>query len=295
MRPDAVAVVVCTRDRPHLLEGLIDSVSASLREGDELVVVDSASTSAATRELAESRGVRVVRCAEPGASRARNAGIDATTASVIAFTDDDCLPDPGWVEAIAAAFDGDPTLGFLTGQVTADTEGSAVSVITDAGARALGADDDVLDMGHGANLAARRAAIDAVGGWDVELGAGAPLRACEDKDLLWRILRAGWRGRYEPSAQVVHRQWRERSALRRLEFSYGFGGGAFGVKAARSGGGFALLRRMLVGDSAKAFGFLLRRRRWSASTVGLRVLGAYVGALRCLVFYGVADGHLIRR
>jgi glycosyltransferase involved in cell wall biosynthesis len=290
MTGDAVAVVVCTRDRPHLLDGLLAAAMSSVRPGDELVVVDSASVKSSAVDAARANGVRVVRCNEPGASRARNAGAAATAAPILAFTDDDCLPEPGWVDAVAAAFAGDPGLGFLTGRVTADNDGSAVSVITDVEARPLTDPDGVIDMGHGANLAVRRVAFDAIDGFDVELGAGAPLRACEDKDLLWRLLRAGWVGRYEPKAVVVHRQWRDRDQLLRLEFSYGMGGGAFSSKVVRSGGGTKLLRR----DVGTALGYALRGRRWSASSVGLRVAGAYAGAARALG-YRIRDGHLVRR
>jgi GT2 family glycosyltransferase len=294
MSAGAVAVVLCTRDRPHFLRDAIPAVQAALRTGDEFVVVDSASRASETREVAEALGVGVVRCDEPGASRARNAGAAATSCEVIAFTDDDCAPAADWLDAVASSFAADETLGFVTGQVLPDEEGTAVSVITDEDALRFRAGDDVAGMGHGANLAVRRSAFEAVGGFDEVLGAGGPLRACEDKDLLWRILDAGWAGAYAPTARVVHRQWRAPRELLRLEFSYGIGGGAFAMKHARSGDGLADLRRLLLVDAGHALGFALRGRRWAAASVGMRVAGSYVGALSCWR-YRIAGGRFTRR
>jgi glycosyltransferase involved in cell wall biosynthesis len=294
MMDDGVAVVVCTRDRPHFLGDLLDAVQASLRPHDELVVVDSASKTTESADLARARGVRVVRCERPGASIARNAGADATTRPVLAFTDDDCLPDPGWVTALAGDFAADDGVGFVTGQVLADVEGAAISVITDEHERRWASGDAVADMGHGANLAVLRAAFVSVGGFDEVLGAGGPFRGSEDKDLLWRLLEAGWTGRYDPGALVVHRQWRDRRSLLRLEFGYGLGGGAFAAKVAREGGGTRPLVGLLVKDLGTTLGHFVHGRRWAAACVGLRVTGGYVGALGSLT-YRIDAGRLVSR
>ena len=64
---------------------------------------------AAQRKLPRWRdafGARVLRLEAPGASRARNAGWRAARHSLVAFTDDDCRPQPGWLDALAAASGG---------------------------------------------------------------------------------------------------------------------------------------------------------------------------------------------
>src|SRR5438874_4759109 len=86
------AVVVCTRDRPQLLGGLLPALVSEAASGVEVVVVDSASQGRETAELVESAGLRLVRCDRPGASYARNVGLAATSAPVVVFTDDDCRP-----------------------------------------------------------------------------------------------------------------------------------------------------------------------------------------------------------
>src|SRR3954447_14078921 len=94
------AVVVCTRDRPAQLEACLPTVLQALRDGDELVVVDSASHDPAVGRIAAASATVVVRCEQPGLSRARNAGLRASTAPLVAFTDDDCRAASGWVAAM---------------------------------------------------------------------------------------------------------------------------------------------------------------------------------------------------
>src|SRR5205823_3162308 len=68
----------------------------------EVVVVDDASTDA-TAATARDAGARVVRLERAGGpAAARNAGVAATSAPLLAFTDADCEPAPGWLAALAA-------------------------------------------------------------------------------------------------------------------------------------------------------------------------------------------------
>ena len=243
------AVVICTRDRPALLEEAIDAARAASRPSDELVIVDSASRDPdAIARVAASADVPLVRCATPGVSRARNAGAAATSAPLIAFTDDDCRPQPGWTTALDAAFT-DPRTGLVTGRILPDrTGGRALSVLLDDQPRVLVANDDPATAGSGANMAFRRGAFDAVGGFDDEFGPGARFRAAEDHDLFWRVLRAGWVGRYAPDAVVVHAQWRGLGAFLAANVGYGVGSGALAAKVASvdAARGRALLRAAFV-------------------------------------------------
>jgi GT2 family glycosyltransferase len=228
----SISVVVCTRDRPTLLERSLAALAAAIRPQDQLVVVDSASTDAAVRTVAGQYSDVVVRCDLPGLARARNAGIAAADRAVIAFTDDDCLVAPSWSGVIAGRFDADRSLGFVTGRVEADREvGVAISVLTSVTERVFTSTDDLVGMGHGANMAFRRAALADIGGFDELLGAGALFPAAEDTDAFWRVLRTGWRGSYSPDSIVTHVQWRSKADKLRVQYGYGRGEGALTAKA----------------------------------------------------------------
>src|SRR5258706_9278148 len=114
----AVSVVVCTRDRIAMLEATLAAVGHAIGASDELVVVDSASVDPGVKRIAEQAGAAYVRCEIPGLSRARNAGVAASSEPFIAFTDDDCRPGDGWTSAIGTEFR-DSTIGFVAGRVVA--------------------------------------------------------------------------------------------------------------------------------------------------------------------------------
>jgi glycosyltransferase involved in cell wall biosynthesis len=236
-----ITVVVATRDRPAMLEHALGALSASLRAHDAAIVVDSASIDPAVRTVAERAGVHYLRCERPGTCLARNTGLAGAETDLVAFMDDDCLPEPGWIAALARAFADPSSPDFVTGRIESDERKHSraqVALSLTTGDVPLtfekGADPDAI--GHGANMAWRRSVLSAIGGFDEQMGPGAPLRAAEDADVFWRALRAGFVGRFEPAAVVIHRQWRTRAAALRTSYSYGIGGGALAVKQARLSG-----------------------------------------------------------
>jgi glycosyltransferase involved in cell wall biosynthesis len=278
-----VAVVLCTRDRPALLEAALPAVRAALRDGDEAVVVDSASVDPAVRRVGEAAGFRVVRAPRPGLTLARNLGIAATTAPIVAITDDDCRPRPDWTARLSAPFS-DPLVGFATGRVLPDREdGPIVAVKTDEDRRRYEGPQDPGPIGHGANLSLRRIAIDGIGGFDEMLGPGTPLYAAEDQDVVYRVLRAGWAGVYDPDIVVVHAQWRGGGEVVRLRYRYGVGAGAVAMKVARLDrrlGREVLWDRLWAGGLAVSARAIRARYRTGVVSGLARAAGTSVGALR---------------
>jgi GT2 family glycosyltransferase len=246
------AVVVCTRNRPELLDQALNELVPTLRAGDELVVVDSASNSDTPRNVAERHGAPVVRAPRKGLSRARNLGVEATHNELVVFTDDDCLPQPGWLDRLAAAFDA-PKVGFVLGQVRADVADAHLpfDAARPRPAARFEGPTDPIELGNGACMAFRREAYVGCGGADERLGAGTRLRSAEDHDLFCRLLRAGWVGVYEPDALVLHRDWRSHREVVRYNWGVGLGTGAMVAKLTRLSGLRAtrpLLRRRLLTD-----------------------------------------------
>lgn len=227
-----VSVVVCSRDRPEHLAACLDALLPSVRPQDEIIVVDSASVDVRTQQAAVDRRVRLVRCERPGLSHARNAGVAVAGRDIVAFTDDDCRPRPGWTAALAAAFAA-PEVSFAFGRVIGASDGVPVSVTVGEQPPRIGPDCELARIGHGANMAFRRSALLGIGGFDEVLGAGGPLRAGEDKDAVWRLLHAGHVGAYVPDAIVEHVLWRSRRQAVRLSYGYGLGWGALAAKAMR--------------------------------------------------------------
>lgn len=218
-----MTVVVATRDRPEPLASALAAIARAAPGGTDVLVVDSAGQSTAAEHVAARAGARYVRAERPGLSVARNLALASTTAVVVAFTDDDCRPRPGWLEPLVAPF-ADPAVGFATGEVVGAGEGTAADVVG-LGEACWRWPDDPLLMGSGANMALRREAALAVGGFDAALGAGAPVPSGEDHDLFLRALHAGWEGRHVPASVVDHHDHRGRWQTVRLCYRYGIGSG----------------------------------------------------------------------
>jgi GT2 family glycosyltransferase len=126
---------------------------------------------------------------------------------------------------VPAVVDALADLDAVCGRVVAEGAGH-LSVLDDPSPCDYSAATDPADLGHGANLAVRRSALEAVGGWDEQIGPGTPWPGAEDKDLLLRVLAVGGRAGYRPEPAVRHLQWRSRRQALSAELGYGRGLGA---------------------------------------------------------------------
>jgi GT2 family glycosyltransferase len=271
--PVPISVVVCTMNRPEALARCLHALLAADPPPAEVVVVDQGS-----QPLEEALRARVeyVPMEDRGVSRARNHGAAAAQHDLLAFTDDDCVPAPGWIGAIAAAYDegGDGVTGRvlpLPGHAT----GVAVSSRTSAHRRTFSGPGQVpWDIGTGGNLSLHRRALDAVGGFDEALGPGTRGRAAEDVDLLYRVVAAGFAIRYEPRAVVYH-ELKSRRTRVGGRFGYGFGLGTFLVRHAAAGDVHAAaLRRRYVRAVGRRMATGLRHGTlWPAAEGALTLAG----------------------
>ncbi|MCC7271472.1 MAG: glycosyltransferase [Alphaproteobacteria bacterium] len=113
-----VAAHIAVRDGAAYLVEALDSIAGQTRPVDEVVVVDDGSTDG-SGDIAEGHRVRprVVRLPPSGLSAARNAGIAASSADLLAFLDADDLWLPGHIETLAASLASDPGLAMAFGHV----------------------------------------------------------------------------------------------------------------------------------------------------------------------------------
>jgi len=240
--------VIPTRDRPERVLACIRSAIATGYPGLEILVVDNAPSSDATEEAiaaAELGRVRYLHEPRAGTSRARNLGLKEAAGELVAFLDDDVLVDPVWAAALVMGFASDPKVECVTGPiVAAELETEAQVLIEEYGGFDKGFSRRVLDpaapppgaplfpytagtLGSGANMAFRRDAIVALGGFDVALGGGTSSRGGEDLAAFLGILLRGSKLAYEPSMLVRHYHHRQYSKLRRVLLGYGMGLGAY--------------------------------------------------------------------
>jgi mycofactocin glycosyltransferase len=217
-RPAQVTVVIPVRDRAAEL----DRCLAALGTGYPVIVVDDGSADpAATAGVCGRHGARLVRRPVPGGpGPARNDGLALVATPLVAFLDSDCAAGPDWIAGLAAHF-ADPMVGAVAPRVRPLTGNTAVGRYLAVRAP--------LDLGpHEARVspltrlsylptAALLVRADAipVGGFDPGLRYG------EDVDLIWRMIGAGWRVRYDPGAEVSHAEPGRWPAVLARRFRYG--------------------------------------------------------------------------
>ena len=208
-----VSVVVPTRgDRPELILRTLESILGNSRPPMEVVVVDQSADSESGRVVARLAAadprVRLVRSAIVGVSHARNMGVAATSAPVIAFTDDDCEASVDWLHGLVEAFSRNVAVGMCVGSVIPGPCDPAFGFIF--GYRPpkhrylSGRLAKLRDSGISGNMAVSRAAFIEVGGFDEMLGYGSHFPSMEDQDLTYRMLSAGFSLVHVPEASVVH-------------------------------------------------------------------------------------------
>jgi len=241
-----VTVVVCTRDRPEGAVVTVRGLTGLRYEPFEIVVVDNAPSSEATKTaiMAEFSGdarVRYLREPRPGLSCARNCGVAAAAGEIVAFTDDDVRVDPGWLDGIMRGFGQSDDVACVTGLVaTAEIDNAIQLYFHQRSAWGSVLSQRVFDLtdnrddsplypysagiyGTGANFAMTKSALKELGPFDEALGAGSPCGGGEDLDIFMRVILAGHRLAYEPSAVVWHVHRAELSQLSRQMTAYGSG------------------------------------------------------------------------
>lgn len=217
-----VSIVIATRNRAALLERTLDALAGQRWPADklEIIVADNRSTDD-TPAVVERAGrghvcLRYLFVPTLGKSHAINAALPVARGDLVAFTDDDVLPESGWVEALVRATQG-TNADFVAGRIQPIWAAPpptwmspalyGVLAIPDNGTARLtiSATAPSSAMPIGTNMAVRAAVIARLGGLRTDLGKlSDSFRTGEDHEFFLRLLHAGCRGVYEPAALVRH-------------------------------------------------------------------------------------------
>lgn len=228
------SVVIATRDRPQRLASCLESLAAQdyPRERFEVIVVDDGGDSSLhriARRYRQRLELSILERQFGGRSAARNQGVARACGELVAFTDDDSEPDPGWLRALAAshaAVPGDALGGSTLSMSAANPYARISGLILDLayrhqnvrfprGARFFAAN----------NLALPADRLRMLGGFNPRL------RVSEDRELCDRWVEHGFGMTFVPEAVIRHATPTTLGDFCRKQF--GYGRGAFAYQGAR--------------------------------------------------------------
>jgi mycofactocin system glycosyltransferase len=224
--PPDVTVLIPVHNRAAEL----DRCLVALGDCHPVVVVDDASTDAdAVAKVCADHGARLVRRdVNGGPAAARNSGLAVIDTELVAMVDSDCLPSEGWIEALAAHL-ADPLVSVAAPRITAVSGrgwagryANARGILDQGGGPALVRPLSRVAFVPSAALVARREAVGA--------GFDEGMRTGEDVDLIWRLVEAGHRVRYDPAVTVTHHEPEQWRVLLERRFRYGTSAGPLAAK-----------------------------------------------------------------
>lgn len=224
------SVIVPTYDRPAHIAACVASLRRIERPGGALVEIlivndgGSALPTGVSDDISDECVVRVIEQANAGPASARNTGAMMARGEFLAFTDDDCRPEPGWLLAFDTALRAQPDA--LAGGRTVNAIHSAFAEASQLLADFVSSYFSGGDAGRfftSNNLAVSREQFLAAGAFDTSF----PFSAGEDRELGDR-----WSAQGRPSVRVESAVVRHEHALSarrfvRQHFTYGRGGAAF--------------------------------------------------------------------
>jgi GT2 family glycosyltransferase len=199
-----ISVVVCSYNGEPTIEDCLEGLDGLNYDDYEVIVVSDGSTDA-TADIARRHRTKVIETSNQGLASARNTGLAASTGEIVAYIDDDARPDPDWLTMLAHAFsEGDwaavggpnvpwPDAGEVA-QCVANAPGGPTHVLIS---------DTEAEHIPGCNMAFRRSALEAVGGFDARFHA-----AGDDVDMCWRLLDANFRIGFHAGPSVLHHRRR---------------------------------------------------------------------------------------
>lgn len=220
-----ISVIIPTLDRPQALQACLEALRESDYERDqyEVIVVDDGSPAPLDRVVglfAEQLDIKLLKQENAGPASARNAGAAIARGELLAFTDDDCLPESGWLAALDRRHCAAPAylIGGRTINALDENAYSAASqLVMDFVYSHYNADPERAHFFASNNMAIPKKEFFEIGGFDRRF------RTAEDRELCDRWRHAGLCLSYAPDAAVRHSHDLKLSTFLRQHFRYGRG------------------------------------------------------------------------
>lgn len=227
----SLSVVIPSYGRPDHLKACIGGLMCqTFIEPWEIVIIDDGSSTPITRQsLSVSDSlippyphIRIIRQNNAGPATARNRGVAAAKGQLIAFIDDDCVPEPRWLSQLVHYWRqhrnylvGGSTINGLKNNIYADASQAIVSLVY----RYFNTDPETAVFLASNNILCSKAQFQQLGGFAEDF----PRAGAEDRDFCdrWRMMK--WKIAWDQQALVNHYHHQNLSGFIDLHIRYGRG------------------------------------------------------------------------
>jgi glycosyltransferase involved in cell wall biosynthesis len=213
------SVVIPTSRRPAELDRCLAAVSKQRYPAFDVIVVDNSSGDTETEQIAKKWNARYVREHKRGLCRARNRGALVSNADVIAYLDDDSVPDPEWLNGLAAEFADPEVMGVGGKTIPLRVETDAERLFAKVRGNAYNRPAPIIvdrntpywfeicgfgGIGAGCNMAIRRSAFEVWPGFHERTDRGTSVYGGGEQHAFFSLVARGFRVSYTPHALVRH-------------------------------------------------------------------------------------------
>ena len=215
-----ISVVVCAYNAADTLDDNLSSLERLTYPDYEIILVNDGSRDRTSEIGRQYQRVRVIDIPNGGLSAARNVGLAHSTGEIVAYTDADTRVDPDWLTFLVQPFLNSDVVGSGGPNVVPADDPPIAQCIARApgGPTHVLLDDRIAEHVPGCNMAFRRNALLAIGGFNPTY-----LRAGDDVDVCWRLQARGGRIGFSSSALVWHHHRSSIAAYWRQQVGYGEG------------------------------------------------------------------------
>jgi GT2 family glycosyltransferase len=212
-----VSVVICSYNGARTLRDTLEGLTQVQYPNFEVIVVNDGSTDA-TPAIAAEYDVRLITTENRGLSSARNSGWQAASGEIVAYIDDDAYPDPHWLHYLAYSFMTGDWVGVGGPNIAPAGDGAIAECVANApgGPVHVLISDREAEHIPGCNMAFRRDALAAIGGFDPRYRV-----AGDDVDLCWRLQQHGGRIGFHAAAMDWHHRRNSLAMYWRQQKGYG--------------------------------------------------------------------------
>jgi len=217
-----ISVVVCSYNGSSTIRECLEGLSKLSYPKFEVIIVNDGSSDSTLQiceEYLTKHNFKLISTENMGLSNARNTGINASSANIIAFIDDDAYPDQDWLTYLSLSYTKNKEfVGFGGPNLSPSSDGPIARCVAQSPGGPVHVLINDIEAEHiaGCNMSFLKSALTEVKGFDTIYKI-----AGDDVDMCWRLIEKGYKIGYSPSALVWHHRRDSIKGYLKQQYNYG--------------------------------------------------------------------------